>query len=222
MTRSGKTSVLTRKSSVILAVVVFATSLLAAGTATWLDATLSTGNQVSLSGFETVPALTALTLACLALAAATSLAGRVMSLVLSVLLIALGLCLMLAMVDSLADPVNTLMPAISEQTGIAGSASVSALVVNVDQNTPVVILGYCLSSLITVTGMWMIWSSRSWQTSRKYRRAITLAESESAGPIDAMNAWDELSAGDDPTEQFESLELTTESDRSQHNHQGEK
>ncbi|AGW41311.1 hypothetical protein O159_12320 [Leifsonia xyli subsp. cynodontis DSM 46306] len=186
---------------------------------------------VTVAGSAAAPALTALSFAGLALTAALAIAGPAFRIVLSLLGILLGGSIVFSSLSALGDLARAVGPAITAATGIAGEASVRALVDGLDALfwPWLAVAGGVLIALASATA---IVSLRVWPgPSRKYQTRFAgedgrpaedvLAEeaarvqeagdpapgAEAALPAEpaildrdtAIDSWDELSRGDDPT-----------------------
>lgn len=197
---------------------------------------------VTVAGSAAAPALTALSLAGLALTAALAIAGPAFRVVLALLGILLGASIVYSALAVLGDPLQAASAAITSATGVAGEASLRKLV----QSTTTefwpwfAVLG---GVLVALAGALAIVFLRAWPgPSRKYQSRFagedgrsaeeTLAEleadvpeAETAASADegdereareaaesnapeepstldrdsAIDSWDELSRGDDPT-----------------------
>lgn len=186
---------------------------------TWFDLVLASGagahvtaEVIAVPGSVASPAIAALSLAGLALAAALSLAGPGIRVVLGVLEVLLGGCLVLAAALSLGDPVGSVSPAVTEATGVAGDAPTAELVgTAVATIWPIVaIVG---GVLVVVAGVLVLVTGTRWPAStRRYRSGLEPVDgdgvstggaspaSERAASDRAIDDWDELSRGDDPTD----------------------
>jgi uncharacterized membrane protein (TIGR02234 family) len=198
----------------ILAVVVGAGLGLAAATQTWYTVTIkaSAGHftPVVVSGSTAAPALTALSLAGLALALALAIAGRLARYIIGVIGVLLGVCVVIA---SVGNPEHTagVRGAISTATGIAGDKSISALIGHADATLwpATALVGGVIVGLGSLAAV--VTGARWPGGSRRYD-AVRFEETEGEAsdharrtpaprPGDAqIDDWDELSRGDDPTE----------------------
>ena len=201
--------------------------LLIASTQTWFVVVLreSPDTPLEVSGSAAMPVLAPLALAALALAAATSIAGRFMSYVSAILAILLGLALVVLLwAPSTGETANA-------ATGIAGTDAVAALVRRVE-TTPWPVIALVLSAALLLIGLFAVATAHTWRrTGRRYRTDSTArsagAATRSAGgatrtagattqaddptapgtgapstpgePLDAIDSWDDLSHGSDPT-----------------------
>ena len=172
-------------------------------TQTWftvhLDAASAVTTTVDADGSKAVPQYTALAIASLALFLAMTIAGRVVRVVLAVIEVLLGVAIVVAGINALADPVAAARGAIGEVAGVSDLSAVRRVVTSVDVSAwPVVgIVGGVLAVLL---GVVVLVVQRSWPgPSRKY--AATPTATPKAAPVerDAVVDWDDLSAGVDPT-----------------------
>lgn len=183
------------KLSAILAGVVLSGMTLLAWTQQWFVVSLVPGGSVVVAGDVAAPALTALALSGLALVAALAIAGPVFRVVLGLLEVAIGALVVTSSAIALADPVAASASAISELTGVSGTASVAELVASVAVSawpTVALLAGFLLVAL----GVAIVVTTRRWpESSRKYQAARL--EKEDGTPI---GDWDALSDGRDPTD----------------------
>jgi uncharacterized membrane protein (TIGR02234 family) len=213
----------------MLAVVVGAGLALLASTQPWITVHLAAAanhaGDVVVQGSAAAPALTALSLAGLALAAALAIAGPVVRIVLAALGVLIAVSITLSAGIALGDPVQAAAAAITSASGVSGGSSVARLAKSVDVSVwPwVAILG---GVVIAVASVAVIVTSRSWPgPSRRYQAVRfedaggqqtgevpdVLAAPDPAAPSDrtgqgvpidrdtAIDSWDELSRGEDPT-----------------------
>lgn len=186
---------------------------------TWFDLVLAAGagahvsaEVIAVAGSVASPAIAALALAGLALAAALALAGPGIRVVLGILEILLGGCLVLAAALSLGDPVAAVAPSVTEATGVAGEGPTAELVgTAVATIWPVVAI--VAGVLVLVAGVLVLVTGTAWPSSaRRYRSGLEPVEGASGDAADAprvrergasdraIDDWDELSRGDDPTD----------------------
>ncbi|MFF2369431.1 Trp biosynthesis-associated membrane protein [Agromyces sp. NPDC058110] len=193
---------------------------------TWFDlrildgSTQGGGDPIAVGGGVASPALAALGLAGLALVAALAIAGPVIRIVLALIQVLLGGAVVLASALALGDPVGSVAPAVTDATGVAGADPTAALVASVSATAwPWVavaggVLVVLAGAAALVTGSHWPGSSRRYSTTRLVEadaasRAASGREPEQALPETdarrrasdrAVDAWDELSRGDDPTD----------------------
>lgn len=189
-------------------------------TQTWFSLRLSAVaghlTTVSVPGSAAAPALLALALAGLALAAAFAIGGRVIRVFLALVGVLLGALIVFSVVIVLGDPVAASSPTITAATGIAGDRSVRLLVTD----TTEYFWPWCAlvgGAVIVASSAWALVTVRRWpDASRKYQLQFVPADHTSASetltseegqesPADplsrdaAIGSWDDLTRGDDPT-----------------------
>lgn len=165
------------------------------------------GEPIPVAGGIASPALAALGLAGLALAAALAIAGPAIRIVLGVLEMVLGGCVLLAAWLTLRDPVSAVSPAVTDATGVSGAGPTAELVASADATSwsAAAIIG---GGLLVASGIVVLATGTRWPASpRRYRAArlasaeepVSKAARERAASDRAIDDWDELSRGDDPT-----------------------
>lgn len=157
---------------------------------------------IQVGGADASPALAALGLAALALAAAFALAGPGLRFVLAVLEFLLGGCVLLAAGLTLGDPAAAVAPAVTAATGVAGADPTAALIAVV-QPTAWPVVAFLGGALILAAAVLVFATGAKWpSSSRRYGGAkLRPADaSSSAGADRAVEEWDELTRGDDPTD----------------------
>lgn len=195
--RSGKRS----KYLLILASLALSGLALIAWTQTWLVVDLAPGSPtttVSVDGVVAAPALAALALAGLALAAALAIAGLLFRIILGVLNIVLGGCIALSAVLVLTGPVATSEAAVTNATGIAGSKSIAELV-SATSLTPWPFIALATGILLALVGVGILVTARRWPSSSRKYSAVRLESADPNAMPDSVDSWDDLTRGDDPT-----------------------
>ena len=176
----------------IVAAAAFGGLTLIAWTQPWFGLVLTGGQHLSVAGQVAAPALSALGLASLALAAALSIAGRIFRVVLGVVQVLIGVLVTGSAIAALSNPVAASVPTVTDAVGESGSSAVAALVASVSVGAwpyLAVILGV-LSALV---GIAVLATTRSWPgPTRRYETG----PAETATPA---GTWDALSEGRDPT-----------------------
>ena len=179
-------------------------------TQTWLVATLDDTAQTELavSGAAAVPVLAPLSLAVLALGAALSIVGRVLRFAFGVLTVAIaGTVGFLSAQVALAAPVSAVASTVTTSTGITGADAVADLVASVIA-TPWPAITVACSVLLLAGGVFTLATAQAWGRSGRRFEAerVAAAEATDAGaepaasrPVDAIDSWDDLSRGEDPT-----------------------
>ncbi len=172
-------------------------------TQTWLVVTLTDGAQHALPvpGAEAIPVLAPLSLAVLALGAALSIVGRVLRYVFGALMVAIGVMLLIPTWQLLAEPqVGNVASTVTEATGITGEAAISALVVSIT-DTAWPVAAFIAWILLLASGFFTLATAHGWtRTGRRYRTDDSAAAGQAGSrPHDAIDDWDGLSRGEDPT-----------------------
>ena len=168
-------------------------------TQTWLVAARhDAAEPILVTGAQALPLLTPLSLAVLALAAVLAIVGPVLRLVLAALGAAIGALLGWTTLDLLLGrPLGAVAATVTEVTGLAGDAAIADLVDAVEPTAwPVIALvGW---ALLLACAVFVVITARRWKSGG--RRFRTEADASTAsGPVDAIDSWDELSRGTDPT-----------------------
>lgn len=183
------------KLSLLLAGLALSGVVFVGWTQEWFSVALIDGPSLSVAGDVAAPALSTLALTCLVLIGALSIAGPFFRVVLGVLQVLLGATMVLSGVLALANPVQASAASVSEATGIAGSGPVAELVASVAISAwPWV--STIAAALIALTGVAVVITGKSWPGSGRKYGATKL---EPAGERTAVDDWDALSDGTDPT-----------------------
>ncbi len=197
MTRAR--SRLATKGVVVLLALLGAGGLLVSGFRPWVtgavdDAVLG-ATQISATGAEVAPGLSAVALAIAAAAIAAVAAGRIARLIALVAYAASVAIAVLLTVRVLLDPEGVLGPVAASRVGRTGTIE------NVADPTiwPWVALAACAVALLGLVGA--VLGVRAW-AGPSARYEVSDAGSPVAGPRGerVASAWDELSAGRDPTD----------------------
>ncbi|TFC51628.1 peptidase [Cryobacterium sp. TMT1-21] len=197
-------------------VVLLASGLaLLAWTQTWVNAVVAqsgTARQsLEVTGATASPALTALAMAGLALAGALTIAGPVIRFVLGLLEVLLGLSVFLAALTAVTGPAAASAGAITKATGVSGRESVLDGVVSAVA-TPWPYLALLAGVVMAAVGVSVLVTARRWPGPTTRYQAVRFAPADSTGGTDAAAAgvdtghdavddWDGLSRGEDPTAQ---------------------
>ena len=187
----------------VLAMVVAGGTAVISSTQTWLDVTLTDGaaHVLAVPGAAAVPVLAPLGLAALALGLALTIVGRVLRYVFGGIAVAVG-GLMLALTWPVAvdPPVTAAASTVTDTTGLSGTEAVSALVAGMTV-TPWPWVTVVAAVILVVGGIWTLASAHRWKgAGRRYRTEVAgVAGPASSRPHDAIDSWDDLSRGTDPT-----------------------
>lgn len=163
-------------------------------TQVWFHVEITEGPTLAVAGDVAAPALSTLALTCLVLNGALSIAGPVFRVVLGLLETLLGATVVLSGVLALTDPGKASAAAISDATGVAGAEAIASQV-----GTVVVAAWPWLSTvagaLLTALGVVVVATAAHWPGSGRRYSAVRLAPDSR----DAVDDWDSLSGGNDPT-----------------------
>jgi uncharacterized membrane protein (TIGR02234 family) len=188
-----------RTKSVLLAAAVLAAALVFASTTqTWVTVTMDGAPEPVLATAATAaPALSALALAQLALVGALALVGRIARVVLGVVQLLIGGVICYLGGGVLADPLGSSTTAIAKATAISGSQSIAELATDVQLSVwPTAALAGGIA--VAVIAVLVLVTGRTWPgSSRKYDTATPGSPERQRTAVDD---WDALTAGDDPTE----------------------
>ncbi len=186
--------------SVVAFLVAGATGLIAS-TQTWLLVSLTDGaaEPLAVPGASAVVLLAPLSLTALALGAAVSIVGRVLRPVFGVLGAALGITLaVLTAPIAFGAPVSAVVAEVAAVTGIRGEGAVSALVASIT-TTPWPVITLLAAIVLAASGLWVVATARLWPDGGKRYQAERAARVRTNEPLDAIDSWDDLSRGGDPT-----------------------
>ncbi|ALJ20197.1 Trp biosynthesis-associated membrane protein [Microbacterium sp. No. 7] len=187
----------------LLVIVVGGALALISSTQSWLLVTLGdTGDVLEVSGDAAVPLLAPLSLAALALGLALALVGRPLRYAFGALALAIGATLAWSAWRIAAEhPLDAVAAVVTEATGLAGTAAVSALVSSISA-TAWPVLALAAAVLIGAGGVFTLATAHRWAGSgRRYRTDAAEADRvDRSRPHDAIDSWDDLSRGDDPTD----------------------
>ena len=214
-----------RRLKLVLILTILGASSLAmlAWTQVWVQAEVGlpdAGTQVlQIDGAVAAPALTALALSGFALAAALTIAGRLIRVVLGALEVLLGFSVFLAAFLAVRDPADASAAAVTAATGIAGHESIQSSVLGtVIPPWPYIAMGAAV--IMAAAGVAVILTSARWPgPTRKYQAVrfepvaspdgsvpastrsgrAPAGSTEEPAPSDSVGDWDDLSRGDDPT-----------------------
>ena len=179
----------------IVAIGLVAVLTLLTTTQTWWTLHLE-ARSLPIAGTVAGPALAALALCTVVLAAALALAGPVFRLILGLLQLLLAFTIVFTTVLSLARPEQPSESAVQAATGVAGSASIGHLIRSVAL-TPWGFVAVALGVVAFVLGLWLVFTFRFWPTASRKYQAVRFQPAD--GPRDAVVDWDALSEGTDPT-----------------------
>jgi len=188
----------------VLAILIPGAMILIGATQTWGEVTLlgDAGSDLTVAGADAIAVLAPLSLAVLALGLALSIVGVVLRYVFGALSLVGGITLATLAAQTLAGPpLATYAPAVTDATGITGDAAVGDLVASTALTVwPAVTL--LAAVILAAAGVLVLVTARRWaRGGRKYEAAAAARASrvDPGRPLDAIDSWDDLSRGDDPT-----------------------
>lgn len=187
------------RSTTVFALLIGGAIGITSSTQTWLTVTRSdVGDAIPVPGAEALPLLAPLSLAVLALGAAMSIVGPVMRYIFAVLALAGGALLAWSTAEvAFARPLSAVASTVTEVTGLGGIGAVSDTVAGVSASFwPYLALAGWV--LVLAGAVFALVTAHAWK--RGGRRFRTDVEHGTAdGPVDAVDSWDDLSRGTDPT-----------------------
>ncbi|MCI1018118.1 Trp biosynthesis-associated membrane protein [Microbacterium sp. C5A9] len=169
-------------------------------TQTWLTVERAdAGEAILVPGASALPLLAPLSLAVLALGLALSISGRLVRLIFGALAVATALFLGWTTVQLLAsEPLGAVGPTVTETTGLAGSAAIADVVAGIEVSAwPYATLVGWFVLLVAAVVVLLTW--RGWKSGGRRYRTDAAHETHATGPVDAIDSWDDLSRGTDPT-----------------------
>lgn len=172
---------------------------LISATQTWLTASrVDGGDPLLVAGADALPLLAPLSLAVLALGAASAVTGPVLRLVLGLLAAAAAVVLGAMTAPLVFDPPPAAVASVfTTTTGLAGDTAMRDIIGAITASAwPGVALG--VWALLFATSVFAMVTARRWRAGgRRYRTDATRAAS--TGPLNPVDSWDDLSRGTDPT-----------------------
>lgn len=185
----------------VLAFLVAGATGLISSTQTWLLVSLTDGaaEPLAVPGASAVALLAPLSLTALALGAAVSIVGRVLRRVFGVLGAALGITLaVLSAPIALDSPVSAVAAEVAAATGIRGESAIADLVAGITITAwPAITL--VAAVVMAAAGVWVLVTARRWPEGGKRYQSERARRARSDEPLDAIDSWDDLSHGGDPT-----------------------
>lgn len=163
----------------------------------WLVVTRADGAvDVAVPGADAVALLVPLSLAALALGAALALSGKLMRYLVGALALLIAVVMGMTTATLLRElPISAVLPTITDLTGLAGPAA-SALVAGI-LPTGWPWWSLLASLVLAATALLILATAHAWPRGGQRYRA---ARESSASTKDAVDSWDELSRGIDPTD----------------------
>lgn len=170
-------------------------------TQTWLEVTIAgaSAHQLPVPGATAVQVLAPLSLAVLALGLALTIVGRVLRYVFGALSLAIAVILgWLTAQIVFTTPVTAVQTVVTKATGIAGIEAIRGLVAHISQTAwPTITLIAWI--VLAAGGIVTLVTAGGWNAGGRRFRSDEHAKTPASGPLDAVDSWDDLSRGDDPT-----------------------
>ena len=197
-----------RRARLLAVVAIVATGALGviSSTQTWLQVVLQdeSGHLLEVPGATAVPVLAPLSLAVLALGGALSIVGLVLRYAFGALTVAIAALLAwLTAQVAFLHPSSAVASTVTAATGISGEDAVAGLVIQIAPSAwPFVTLAGWI--VLLAAGVFTLVTAHGWRGSgRRYRTDAAAptanATATASRPHDAIDSWDDLSRGDDPT-----------------------
>ena len=169
-------------------------------TQTWLTVVRAdAGEDILVAGADAMALLAPLSLAALALGAALALVGRILRYVFGALGLFFGIVLLLGTGEVLFSlPPSAAESTITEITGLAGSTAIDAVIGSIHATAwPVLaLIGW---AILVVGSLFVLITAHRWKSGGRRYRSEQGPHVAHDGPVDAVDSWDDLSRGTDPT-----------------------
>ncbi len=167
-------------------------------TQTWFTVVRVDGAaDVPVAGADAMPVLAPLSLAVLALSAAIAIVGPVMRIVFAIIAMLIAGSLGTAtLVVALEHPVSAVASTLSELVGLMGEEALAPMIASIT-GTPWPCIALVAWVILFLGGIFALLTARHWKVGG--RRFQTSSSTPHDGPIDAVESWDDLSHGTDPT-----------------------
>lgn len=170
-------------------------------TQTWLVVERSDAAEpLLIAGADALTLLAPLSLAVLALGAALSITGVMLRYIFGLLAAGGAIVLIMGTTTLLfGPPLSAAAKAVAEATGLTGDAALYDIV---DAIVPTAWPAVALAAwaVLLVASVFVLATARSWKSGGRRYRSSSEAQHHETGPLDAVDSWDELSHGTDPTD----------------------
>ena len=182
----------------VVVILLGAAIVLIGSTQTWLTATVES-TDIPAKGSQALALLQPLALAGLALTLALALVGKVLRFVFAGLAVVIGVALAVLIAPiAYEQPVSAVARVVTDHTGVAGVASVSGLVSGISA-TAWPIISLVAAIVLAFGGLLALVTAAFWRRGTSRYDAPKTSSHAGDGPLDAVESWDELTRGDDPT-----------------------
>lgn len=170
-------------------------------TQTWLTVIrIDAAEPILIPGADAMALLTPLSLAVLAVGAALTLVGIALRYAFAGLALIAGILLTWWTAEILfATPVTAVARTVTETTGLAGTATVTEMIAVIEPSAwPVLaLIGWLI---LIATAVFALVTARRWKRGGRRFQTDAGPHDEHEGPVDAIDSWDDLSRGSDPTQ----------------------
>lgn len=194
--RSARTPVWARKSSVVLLTALLALAVFGTTTQSWidvqLDPTTAASSNLPVQGSKAATTVTALALVALAGGLAASIAGRIARWIIAAIIVLAAAGIVAAAATVLGDPLAAAQGTIAAATGVSGGEAQATA-------TLFPVLAIVSAVLLGLSGLLVIPAGRHWKARTRYDAKPGSAGKPANGPVDEIGSWDSLSRGEDPT-----------------------
>ncbi|MDP5225911.1 MULTISPECIES: Trp biosynthesis-associated membrane protein [Arthrobacter] len=195
-----------RKATVVLITLLLAAAAFGTTTQSWINVTLAQSGvrmpDLHVAGSKAATAVTALAVVGVAGSLAITIAGRIARWVIAVAIALAGIGIVAAGLTVITDPHAAADGEIARQTGVSNGPAGVAL-------TALPAVAVVCGALLVLCALWLLAASRHWVSRGKYdgagskgaARPAARDASEAADddPLDAIDSWDRLSRGEDPS-----------------------
>lgn len=185
-----------RRGIALTSIVVAAATLVLAWSQTWFVLQLS-GEPLEIGGDAAAPAVLALALTLLALVGVLAIAGPRLRVGLGVIVVLVGAGSAVVAGAVVLDPSAVFERAVGDATGIGGAGALALIDSAASTAWPLVAIAGGVAA--AAIGIGVVLRSRAWPASGR-RYEVTAA---GEAPRDAVETWDSMSRGDDPTDGHE-------------------
>lgn len=199
MTRADGWAARRGRTMSVLLILLGAGIALIGSTQTWLIARVE-GTEIPATGSEALALLQPLALAGLALTLALALVGKIMRIVFAAAAVVIGGALTALILPIAAErPVSAVARVVTDHTGIAGVESVASIVSGIEATAWPIVALVC-ANVVALGGVLALVTGPSWRKGTSRYDAPTASRASKDGPLDAVDSWDDLTRGGDPTD----------------------
>lgn len=169
-------------------------------TQTWLTVTRAdAGEPILVPGADALALLAPLSLAVLALGAALTLVGRALRYILAALALLAGAPLAWWTAEILfATPLSAVAPTVTQTTGLAGHGTIADMIASIEPTAwpALALVGWVI---LIAAAVFALATAHGWKRGGRRYRTDAASHGDHDGPVDAVDSWDDLSRGTDPT-----------------------